>query len=437
MTLTANDKAKTSKEIWLRISDPTPNLSESTITLNTLQTTGTAVSVYANQGYTISSVVLTGTSQFTMEKDTAEADQYLIKAADGVEKGNYKAEITATVNDKTYTMPLTMKVVNQTPVCKVKQKAKVNLFHKNPKALLDITTDEIVKEIALTGCDFTVEKLDGNYYIVAKEEITMNCNKKGELQITLAGYKTFSMRYTVGIENKALKLSLSGKTMTLYPNAGIVDSRITVLDNKATLDLESVSAALENTERCSLVKEGNEIILTAKDLSKAATFKEKIILKSENWTKDVVLSCTVKVNMGKPYVKLESNTLRLNKNKDIYNGKESIINSMTAVMTTALSGLTQTAQEGYAQDAAATTVMWKDAFSFAPQEISVTASNAKAQVLLDSNVISFETIENKVIAKLNSTDTTNGSYRFIVHVKANEDCTVTAPLTVKIVDVTA
>ena len=71
--------------------------------------------------------------------------------------------------------------------------------------------------------------------------------------------------------------------MTLYPNAGIVDSRITVLDNKATLDLESVSAALENTERCSLVKEGNEIILTAKDLSKAATFKEKIILKSENW----------------------------------------------------------------------------------------------------------------------------------------------------------
>lgn len=436
VTLTANDKAKTSKEIWLRISDPTPNLSESTITINTLQTTGTVVSVYANQGYTISNVVLTGTSQFTMEKDTTEADQYLIKAADGVGKGNYKAEITATVNDKRYTMPLTVKVVSQTPVCKVKQKTKVNLFHKNPKALLDITTDESVEEIALTGCDFTVEKLDGNYYVAAKEGITTNCNKNGELQITLAGYQTFSMRYTVGIENKALKLSLSGKTMTLYPNAGIVNAHITVLDNKETLDLESVSAELESTEQCSLVKEGNEIILTAKDLSKAATFKEKIILKSENWMKDIVLPCTVKVNMGRPSVKLQTATLQLNKNKDVYGSKESIINSM-ATVAIALSGVTETAQEGYAQDAAETAVMWKDAFSFAPQEISVIAGNEKAQALLDSNVISFETIENKVIAKLNSTDTANGSYRFIVNVKANEDCIVTAPLTVKIVDVTA
>lgn len=436
VTLTANDKTKTSKEIWLHISDPTPNLSESTITINTLQTTGTVVSVYANQGYTISNVVLTGTSQFTMEKNTTEADQYLIKAADGVGKGNYKAEITATVNDKRYTMPLTVKVVSQTPVCKAKQKTKVNLFHKNPKALLEITTDESVEEIALTGCDFTVEKLDGNYYVAAKEGITTNCNKNGELQITLAGYQTFSMRYTVDIENKALKLSLSGKTMTLYPNAGIVNAHITVLDNKETLDLESVSAELESTERCSLVKEGNEIILTAKDLSKAATFKEKIILKSENWTKDIVLPCTVKVNMGRPSVKLQTATLQLNKNKDVYGSKESIINSMAAVATV-LSGVTETAQEGYAQDAAETAVMWKDAFSFAPQEISVIAGNEKAQALLDSNVISFETIENKVIAKLNSTDTANGSYRFIVNVKANEDCIVTAPLTVKIVDVTA
>lgn len=436
VTLTANDKAKTSKDIWLRISDPTPNLSESTITINTLQTTGTAISVYANQGYTISNVMLSGPSQFTIEKDTTEADQYLMKAANGVEKGNYKAEITATVNDNTYTMPLTIKVVNQTPACKVKQKAKVNLFHKNPKALLDITTDEIVEEIALTGCDFTVEKLDGNYYIAAKEGITTNCNKNGELQITLAGYKTFSMRYTVSIENKALKLSLSGKTMTLYPNVGIVNAHIAVLDNKATLDLESVSAELESTERCSLVKEGNEIILTAKDLSKAATFKEKIILKSENWSKDIVLPCTVKVNMGKPSVKLQTATLQLNKNKDVYSSKESVINSMAAVATV-LSGVTETAQEGYAQDAAATTVMWKDAFSFTPQEISVTAGNAKAQALIDNNVVSFETIENKVIAKLNSTEATNGSYRFIVNVKANEDCIVTAPLTVKIVDVAA
>lgn len=414
VTLTANDKAKTSKEIWLRISDPAPNLSESTITVNTMQTTGTDVSVYANEGYSVTGVTLTGTSQFTLENDSTEADQYFIKAADGVGKGNYKAAITAAVNNKAYTMPLTIKVVEQTPSVKVKQKAKVNLFHKNPKALLDITTDEIVKEIALTGCDFTVENLDGNYYIAAKEGITTNCNKNGALQITLAGYKTFSMRYTVGIENKALKLSLSGKTMTLYPNAGIDNARITVLDNKATFDLESVSAELESTERCSLVKEGNELILTAKDLSKAAAFKEKIILKSAEWSSDIILPCTVKVNLGKPSVKLESTTLQLNRNKEIYNVKEE-----------------------YAHDAAATTVMWKDAFCFAPQEISVIAGNAKAQALLNSNVISFETIENKVIAKLNSTDAANGSYRFSVQVKANEDCIVAAPLTVKIVDVTA
>lgn len=436
VTLTANDKAKTSKEIWLRISDPTPNLSESTITVNTMQTTGTGVLVYANEGYSVTGVILTGTSQFTLENDSTEADQYFIKAADGVGKGNYKAAITAIVNDKAYTMPLTIKVVEQTPSVKVKQKAKVNLFYKNPKALLDITTDEIVKEIALTGCDFTVENLDANYYIAAKEGIITNCNKNGALQITLAGYKTFSMRYIVSVENKALKLSLSGKTMTLYPNVGIVNAHIAVLDNKATLDLESVSAELESTERCSLVKEGNEIILTAKDLSKAATFKEKIILKSENWSKDIVLPCTVKVNMGKPSVKLQTATLQLNKNKDVYSSKESVINSMAAVATV-LSGVTETAQEGYAQDAAATTVMWKDAFSFTPQEISVTAGNAKAQALIDNNVISFETIDNKVIAKLNSTEATNGSYRFIVNVKANEDCIVTAPLTVKIVDVAA
>lgn len=278
---------------------------------------------------------------------------------------------------------------------------------------LDITSEEGIENLGLTGCDFTVEQFDGKYYIAAKEG-ALATNKKGTMQVTLAGYKPFSVSYTVGVENKALKPSLSAKTMTLYPNAGINNARITVQNNKTPFDLEFVDVSLESTERCSLVKEGNEILLSAKDLSKAATFKEKIRLKSEYWNSDIVLPCTVKVNMGIPSVKLEQATLQLNRNKEIYDAKE-----------------------GYAHDAAATTVMWKDAFSFTPQEITVSAANAKAQALLDNNTVSFTTIQNQVIAQLRSTEAANGSYRFTVNVKISEDCTVTAPLTVKVVDVTA
>lgn len=420
VTLTANDEAKTTKEIWLHITDPTPNLSESTIAVNTLQTTGTAVSVYVNPRYPVSNVALSGASQFTMVKDDTETDQYFIQAAEGVAKGTYKAEITADVNNKTYTMPLTIKVAEQAPSYKVKQKSKVNLFYNNPIALLEITTEEEIEAIALTGCDFTVEKLDENYYIAAKNGVALNGNKNGELQLTFAGYKPFSVRYTVGVENKVPKLSLSGKTMTLYPNAGISDARITVLANNTPLDLENVRAELENTDRCSLVKEGNELVLTAKDLSKAASFQEKIIVKSENWTKEVVLPCTVKVNMGKPSVKLEKAVLQLNKNEEVYAGKESFTNKKAALT---------------AHDSAATAVMWKNAFHFSPQEISVMAGNAKSQVLLDSQAISFETSQNQVIAKLYDTAAAKGSYRFTVSVKATETCTVTAPLTVQVVDV--
>ncbi|MCM1143690.1 MAG: Ig-like domain-containing protein [Blautia sp.] len=410
ITLTVNDAAKTSRDILLYITDPKPNISENIVTINRLKTDGTTFDIYPNDGYSVEKVTLAGTdaSRFTLakEEDSVGDGSYRITANADTTKGTYKVEVKALVGGTDYALPLTVKVVEQKAKYTVKQSAKANLFYKDLGApQLVVTSNEKLTDIALEECDFKIEAADGIYQIMPKTEnaLTASCDKKGTLKITFDGYDTICANFTVGVVTKAPKLSLDNKSVTLYPNAGLTTARLKVLCEKQTFGLKSIQCS----SRFKIA--GNELVLNGSDidLSKASSVKEKIILSSADWTGSVTLSCTVKVNMGAPALKLQKSTLQLNANASTW-----------------------------AYDMGATEVMWKEAAAFDMEKtpISVCAVNKKSQELMNVGIL-FESAEgSRVIARLNHKEVAAGTYKFKVNVKVSDDCTVSTPLTVKIVN---
>ncbi len=432
ITLTANDKAKTQKDIFLYVSDVKPNISEDTITVNLRQTTGAAFILYPNEGYQVTSAALAGdnASKFTLTKadaaptDTAQA-KYVITAATGTAKGSYKLTLQGKVKSDTEefdynNVTFTVKVIEQAPKYKIKQNSKVNLFYKNwANSILEITSDEALESMVLTNCDFTVEKLSGSWHIMAKSaNLTTSCNKKGTLTLHFTGYKDVTTNFTVNVEKKAPACTLRNKSMTVYPSAGLDSAVLNPLvyrpdgtlysDVNYKLDEKTADAGFilmyENADQT-----GDFLIKYTKGTEnlKNTTYKASFALTHSSWADQVTVPFTIKVNGNKPTAKLGRTTLQLNTN--------------TATM---------------AYDTAATTVMWKDGAKFDPLNVSVSAADSKSRGIINSGVVfAYDRTGNQVIAKLNNTAVAKGNYRFKVNVKATDTLTVSTPLTIKIVDV--
>ncbi len=144
ITLTANDASRTQKEIWLDVTDAKPGISEDIITVNLQKTEGTTFFLYPNTGYENDEPcpVLGGSDadRFTLTAlgstdGSAARNGYIIAAKSGTLTGNYKLSLSGsckTVTDgKSYSytdVAFTVKVVDQTPKYKLKQKTKVNLM---------------------------------------------------------------------------------------------------------------------------------------------------------------------------------------------------------------------------------------------------------------------------------------------------------------------
>lgn len=431
ITLTANDKAKTQKDIFLYVTDVKPNISEDTVTVNLWQTTGTAFTLYPNEGYQVMSADLAGdnASKFTLTKAAAQADatraEYVITAKDGTAKGSYKLTLQGKVKSGTdeydyNNVAFTVKVVEQAPKYKIKQSAKVNLFYKNwENSILEVTSDEVLESMELTGCDFTVENPTGAWRVKAgKADLTTNCNKKGALQLRFVGYKDVTANFTVGVEKKAPTCTLRNKSMTVYPAAGLDSAVLNPLvyrpdgnlygDVIYSLDNKTANAGFrlmhENPDQTGdfLIKYtgGSENL-------KNATYKASFTLTHDTWTDQMTVPFTIKVNGGKPAAKLGKTTLQLNTNA-----------------------------ASMAYDTAATTVMWKDGAKFDPLHVSVSAADAKSRGIINTGVVfTFDRTGDQVIAKLNNTAVAKGNYKFKVNVKVTDTLTVSTPLTIKIVDV--
>lgn len=437
ITMTANDKAKTQKDIFLYVTDVKPNISEDTVTVNLWQTTGTTFTLYSSEGYQVTSASLAGddAAKFTLTgagpapADAAQADatqaKYVIKAADGTAKGSYKLTLQGKVKSGTEefdynNVAFTVKVVEQAPKYKIKQSAKVNLFYKNwENSLLEVTSDEVPESMELTGCDFTLENLNGSWRLkAASSDLTTSCNKKGTLKLRFTGYKDVTANFTVGVEKKAPTCTLRNKSMTVYPAAGLDSAVLNPLvyrpdgnlygDVNYVLDEKTANAGFilmhENADQT-----GDFLIKYTKGTEnlKNTTYKAAFTLTHNSWADPVTVPFTIKVNGNKPAAKLGKTTLQLNTN------------------TTTM-----------AYDTAATTVMWKDGAKFDPLNVSVSAADAKSRSIINTGIVfAFDRTGNQVIAKLNNTAVAKGNYKFKVNVKATDTLTVSTPLTIKIVDV--
>ncbi len=428
LTLTADDAAKTKTEVLLYVKDPKPNISESSVIVNKLKTSGSTLFIYPNDGYTVENCVLTGDSAALFEALTpgTETDSYQLKARRATANGTYKltvkvttAETTSAVSDgasvkTSFELPLTVKVTEQAPKYKIKQSSKANLFYRDlgtPR--ITVTTEEKLTDLTLTGCDFRLMKADGDTaysYTILPDiagTITSSCTNKGSLTLSFEGYETIQTAFTVGIESKKPKLTLDNKTVTLYPNAGVPAAKVKVNSGKQPLLLDAVTAALWDADGCSLTQTDRELTVSVADpgataISNTKTQKAKIVLAHDNWTETITLPLTVRLDPGKPALRLQKTSLQLNAD--------------TATM---------------AYDMAETAIFWKNGAWFAPNtDISVSAADAKSQAVIHEGIV-FEQAGNRLLARLNNQDIAAGSYKFRVHAVGMSG--TPASLTVKIV----
>ena len=436
ITLTGNDESKTAQEIVLVVADPEPGLSEETVTVNTLQSTGAVVYVYPAKDKDTEGKVyeVTGPKMASDEKsacfmlepgtpDETGAVRCVLKAKSGVNNGTYKVKVCTTANGTVYELPLTVKVVSTKPKCTVKQKKKLNLFYQQDESPLEISTVETVTNLQLTGCgDYTVEERDDGYYLKARAGATLNSVKKGTLSITLEGYSApLTTSFTVGVEKKAPKLTWDSQKVTLYPQAGINKVRIGLKTPENvfwdTVQVAKTSAAAKGNYLVDVDRENRGIIISGTNLNQTESFKMPIrITDSAHWSDAVNCTLTVKASLGQPAITLTNKTLQLNTN-DAYVG----------------------------YDAAAATVRWKDGgeliFDSNEKDISKTlrvsvycdSKDTRAKDLVSGSQAVFSVTGPQVSVRLNNRPVNPGTYKFIVQAAQNGKVWKT-PLTLKIVN---
>lgn len=323
-----------------------------------------------------------------------------------------------------YDLPFTVKVVAAKPKCSVKQKNKLNLFYKDTSSLLIFDTEEKVQKVSLTGCNYIVEQgmgeQSGSYYLKPPGTgAALDSVRKGNLKITLEGWRELTVPFTVAVEKKTLKISPDISTVTLYPKSGFTSARIgfrnpeTLIWNDLTI--AGISARAKGNYETKLQQEEQNILLQGRNLNQADSFRLTIRLKSENWTESVNLSCNVKVNLGEPAIALEKKTLQLNAN-DAYKG----------------------------YDAASTLVRWKnggnvssDAASGVRVSVYCNSGDTKAKELVKNSQVIFSVEKEngcyQVKARLNNKAVTKGNYQYVVQAAKDGKIWKTA-LTLKIVD---
>lgn len=439
IVVTGNDAAKTSHTLTLVVADACPGLSEEAVTVNTWQTVGAKFSLYpakkaSGEVYKITSVMLkddersgSHSGKFILTDENVSDDSlrnYSITAKTDTGTGTYRMKLHVTAGSGSYDLPFTVKVVAAKPKCSVKQKNKLNLFYKDTSSLLIFDTEEKVQKVSLTGCNYIVEQgtgeQAGSYYLKPPAMgATLNSVNKGNLKITLEGWRELTVPFTVGVEKKTLKLSPDIGTVTLYPKNGFTSARIGIKNPESLiwndLTITGFSARAKGNYEAKLQQDEQNILLQGKNLNQADSFRVTIQLKSENWTESVNLACNVKVNLREPAIALEKKTLQLNAN-DAYKG----------------------------YDAASTLVRWKDggnvssdAASGVRVSVYCNANDTKAKELVKNSQVIFSVEKEngcyQVKARLNNKAVAKGNYQYVVQAAKDGKIWKTA-LTLKIVD---
>ena len=338
----ATDGSKVTAQVTLNVivRDYAPRLGASTLTLNSVSCAGVSVDLVESYGNQILSV-----SVDDERFDVEYADSLLtLTSREAVARGTYRMTLEAVCDDgRTYSYPITVRVIQTLPRLTVRQSQRFNLFYRDSQAALTITGGE-VESAELTGnSDFVLENEDGEWVIryADPENAPAKPSTRATLSVSFAGYNIPVTRaLTIGTVNTAPKLKLNPTSSTLNTALNSDWSVETVLSGA---DGESLYAYTD-TPGVDVALSGNVLTLT---LTETKNVSANVYVQDDNWTKPVKLTHRVTVTNRLPTLRAAAGTLKLNSRFPSETASTGMILSQGNVSLTDVE-LTPAAREGTA-----------------------------------------------------------------------------------------
>ena len=342
ITAAATDGSEVTAQVTLNVTAPdyAPRLGASTLTLNSASSAGVSVDLVESYGNQILSV-----SVDDERFDVEYADSLLtLTSREAVARGTYRMTLEAVCDDgRTYSYPITVRVIQTLPRLTVRQSQRFNLFYRDSQATLTITGGE-VESAELTGnSDFVLENEDGEWVIryADPENAPAKPSTRATLSVSFAGYNIPVTRaLTIGTVNTAPKLKLNPTSSTLNTALNSDWSVETVLSGA---DGESLYAYTD-TPGVDVALSGNVLTLT---LTEAKNVSANVYVQDDNWTKPVKLTHRVTVTNRLPTLRAAAGTLKLNSRFPSETASTGMILSQGNVTLTDVE-LTPAAREGTA-----------------------------------------------------------------------------------------
>ena len=307
ITAAATDGSEVTAQVTLNVTAPdyAPRLGASTLTLNSVSCAGVSVDLVESYGNQILSV-----SVDDERFDAEYADSLLtLTSREAVARGTYRMTLEAVCDDgRTYSYPITVRVIQTLPRLTVRQSQRFNLFYRDSQAALTITGGEVESAELIGNSDFVLENEDGEWVIryADPENAPAKPSTRATLSVSFAGYNTPVTRaLTIGTVNTAPKLKLNPTSSTLNTALNSDWSVETVLSGA---DGESLYAYTD-TPGVDVALSGNVLTLT---LTETKNVSANVYVQDDNWTKPVKLTHRVTVTNRLPTLRAAAGTLKLN-----------------------------------------------------------------------------------------------------------------------------
>ena len=307
ITAAATDGSEVTAQVTLNVTAPdyAPRLGASTLTLNSVSCAGVSVDLVESYGNQILSV-----SVDDERFDAEYADSLLtLTSREAVARGTYRMTLEAVCDDgRTYSYPITVRVIQTLPRLTVRQSQRFNLFYRDSQATLTITGGEVESAELIGNSDFVLENEDGEWVIryADPENAPAKPSTRATLSVSFAGYNIPVTRaLTIGTVNTAPKLKLNPTSSTLNTALNSDWSVETVLSGA---DGESLYAYTD-TPGVDVALSGNVLTLT---LTEAKNVSANVYVQDDNWTKPVKLTHRVTVTNRLPTLRAAAGTLKLN-----------------------------------------------------------------------------------------------------------------------------
>ena len=307
ITAAATDGSEVTAQVTLNVTAPdyAPRLGASTLTLNSVSSAGVSVDLVESYGNQILSV-----SVDDERFDVEYADSLLtLTSREAVARGTYRMTLEAVCDDgRTYSYPITVRVIQTLPRLTVRQSQRFNLFYRDSQATLTITGGEVESAELIGNSDFVLENEDGEWVIryADPENAPAKPSTRATLSVSFAGYNIPVTRaLTISTVNTAPKLKLNPTSSTLNTALNSDWSVETVLSGA---DGESLYAYTD-TPGVDVALSGNVLTLT---LTEAKNVSANVYVQDDNWTKPVKLTHRVTVTNRLPTLRAAAGTLKLN-----------------------------------------------------------------------------------------------------------------------------